>query len=113
MFRSLLGYVHAGKWDNEFAFKIQPTYILEKSGYGLSADDIKTLKQTGITEWHLCGLETDACVLAVAFSLWDAELRPILLEHLCQGSTQEAHTAGVQLFLRQFGEGSVRRGVDN
>ena len=84
----------------ELALQIPCTLILDKTGYGLASSHIEALKGLCV-EWHLCGLETDACVLACAFSLWDARMRPIILHDMCDSPL---HTEGVAVARRQFGE---------
>lgn len=74
--------------------------ILEKCGYGLSTLHLEKMKDLHCTEWHVCGLETDACVLACCFSLWDAQMRPIFHPSLCESPL---HKEGVSIAFRQFG----------
>lgn len=98
LYRSVLGWnVEPG----ELVFQPDHAVILEKTGYGLSAKNIDRLRGTGCTEWHLCGLETDACVLACAFSLWDAGLRPRILLDLCASPLQKE---AKMILERQFGK---------
>lgn len=82
----------------------------KKYGYGLPNSAIQLMGQMGVDEWHLCGLETDACVLACAFNLWDAGVRPVLLERLCRAPDDYAHQRGIEIVRRQFGEASVKQG---
>ena len=77
------------------------TPVLRKTGYGLSADHLEVLAALRCQEWHLCGLETDACVLACAFSLWDAGIRPVIRGELC---ASPLHSQGMAVAVRQFGE---------
>lgn len=105
LYRSVLG------WNLEPGnLVLQPdnALILGKTGYGLSAENLDRLLETGCTEWHLCGLETDACVLACAFSLWDVGMRPKILPGLC---SSPLHKEGMAIAERQFGplhEGNER-----
>lgn len=66
-------------------------------------NELKKYKTIGI-----CGVDTDACVMASVFSLWDAGLRPVVLEKYCasSGGTQ-FHRAALDLMLRQFGTGCI------
>src|SRR3954468_79453 len=43
----------------------------KEAKYGLSADDVGQLKRRGIERVTVCGLDTDACVLGVMFTLFD------------------------------------------
>ncbi|MGK9452869.1 cysteine hydrolase family protein [Acidithiobacillus caldus] len=97
LYRSVLG------WNidpGDLIFQFDNALILDKTGYGLSAENLDRLRETGCTEWHLCGLETDACILACAFSLWDAGLRPKTLPSLC---SSPLHKEGMAIAERQFG----------
>ena len=115
LYRRVLGWngCSAGS-DTHLAVDFRPGIVIDKWGYGLPRHAVDRLAlgrlaTDGIKEWHLCGLETDACVLAVAFSLWDAGLRPFLLADLCASASQDLHDAAVALFARQFGAKSVLR----
>lgn len=83
----------------ELAIEVPGATILDKDGYGLSAIHVDTLGKL-CSEWHLVGFETDACVLACAFSLWDSGLRPRILYDLCESPL---HAEGVAVARRQFG----------
>lgn len=99
LYRSVL------KWDGDggaLALNVKAAVILEKSGYGLPSGHIEVLRATNIREWHVCGLETDACVLACAFSLWDSGLVPVILRDLCDSPL---HEEGLRIAQRQFGAG--------
>lgn len=74
--------------------------IFAKSGYGLTPAHLNEIKTLDCGEWHLCGLETDACVFACAFSLWDAGIRPLIRPELC---ASPLHAATIPLLIRQFG----------
>lgn len=43
------------------------------------------MKATGILRWRIAGVETDACVLACAFALWDAGMVPEVDMTLSEG----------------------------
>ena len=73
---------------------------MKKSGYGLSSDQIRQIISLK-SAWHMCGLETDACVLACAFQLWDAGVPPEVLLEYCDSPM---HACGKAVIARQFGE---------
>lgn len=97
LYRSVLDWHGDG---GDLALQVPHAVILDKSGYGLSFEHLETLRGLHCVEWHICGLETDACVLASAFSLWDANLRPVIRAELCDSPL---HDAGVAIAARQFG----------
>lgn len=100
-------YRRALQWEGDggaLVKVVETPVVLDKAGYGLSSEHIDALKALGCDQWHLCGLETDACVLACAFSLWDAEIRPRIELDLC---TSPLHNEALPIIRRQFGrEGS-------
>ncbi|MDX2187305.1 MAG: isochorismatase family cysteine hydrolase [Opitutaceae bacterium] len=62
-------------------------FVLEKRSYGLSEAAIARLKRRGVKKAIVCGLDTDACVLAVMFSLFDAGIDVRLKQDLCWSSS--------------------------
>lgn len=97
LYRSVLGWNGDGGY---LVFSDHRAVILDKSGYGLAEQHLQLLAKMQCTEWHVCGVETDACVLACAFSLWDYGLRPIIRSELCESPL---HDQGVAVAKRQFG----------
>jgi nicotinamidase-related amidase len=60
----------------------------------------------------ICGVDTDACVMAAVFALWDAGIRPVVLADYCMSSGGASfHKAALDLMLRQFGTACVLRGA--
>jgi nicotinamidase-related amidase len=96
LFRTVLDWHDDG---GDLALQVPGAVILEKSGYGLTSAHIDTIRAL-CGEWDLCGLETDACVLACAFSMWDAGIRPIILYDLC---ASPLHCEAMAVASRQFG----------
>lgn len=97
LYRSVLGWHEDG---GDLVLDVRDAVVFEKSGYGLPPESVEEMKGMGCVEWHVCGLETDACVLACAYSLWDAGIRPVILEGLCHSPL---HREGVMVARRQFG----------
>ncbi|MHB8408352.1 MAG: hypothetical protein ACYDHY_09740 [Acidiferrobacterales bacterium] len=102
LYRSVLGYDRDG---GDLALSVPGSIILDKTGYGLNARHIELLRMFDCDEWHLCGVETDACVLACAFSLWDAKLSPRIRGDLC--SSPGFHAEAIRIAERQFGSGNL------
>ncbi len=100
LFRTALNWHDDG---GELALRIPGAKIFDKTGYGLPAHHISALKLMDCSEWHICGLDTDACVLACAFSLWDAGIRPVILPDAC---SSPLHQEGIAVAQRQFGKAS-------
>lgn len=69
--------------------------------YGLSENQIRRLKQRGICCVTVCGLDTDACVLGVMFSLFDAGIECHLKEKMCWSSSG-LHEPAMAIIREQF-----------
>ena len=84
--------------------------VLTKNCYGISNQDIKMFKDLGITEMEICGTDTDACCLAIAFNLFDNNIKPTVLSHLCASSSrnENIHSNAIEIMKRQFGADNVK-----
>ena len=88
----------------------QNAQILTKNCYGISPEDIKLFKHLGITEMEVCGTDTDACCLAIAFNLFDNNIKPIVLSDLCASSSRNknVHKNALEIMKRQFGSDNIK-----
>ena len=94
-----------GAPERELALTTTPQdIVLDKSGYGLKAAHIKRLKKAGIRKALVCGVDTDACVLGVVFSLFDAGIDCEVDPKLCWSSTG-LQGAALTILREQFGAG--------
>ncbi len=75
--------------------------VFSKSTYGLTASHIRQLKRRGIRCLTVCGQDTDACVLGVMFSLFDAGIECHLKEEMCWSSSG-LHRPAVRIAREQF-----------
>jgi nicotinamidase-related amidase len=76
--------------------------VLDKvARYGLTPAQIKQLKRRRISCVTVCGLDTDACVLAVMFSLFDEGIECHLKEEMCWSSSG-LHKPAVAIIREQF-----------
>lgn len=78
--------------------------VLEKRGYGLKDHQIERLKKAGVTKALVCGVDTDACVIGVVFSLFDAGIDCEVDRELCWSSTGLQEPA-LKIIREQFGTG--------
>lgn len=104
LFRQRLKMDHCPPGSPDTALLIEPEkrdIVLSKQGYGLSARHIARLKRLGVTRATVCGIETDACVLAVMFTLFDAGIDCRVKPDLCWSSSG-LHRAGVKILKTQF-----------
>lgn len=62
------------------------------------------LRQNKISEVDLCGFDTDSCVLATAYDLFDQGIKPVVLENLTWSTSKEKlHGPALKMFLRNIG----------
>lgn len=73
------------------------------SAYKVSA--IKTgLKQNKISQVDLCGFDTDCCVFATAYDLFDEGFKPVILENLTWSTAKEKlHLPAIKMIQRNIG----------
>jgi len=62
------------------------------------------IKENKIFEVDLCGFDTDCCVLATAYDLFDQGIKPIILENLTWSTSEEKlHKPALQMIERNIG----------
>jgi nicotinamidase-related amidase len=78
--------------------------VFVKHGYLPPSELIAHLCALETERVLVCGIQTETCVLAAGFSLFDAGLRPTLLGWLTMGSSLDRSGAlGVRLWRHHFG----------
>jgi len=90
LFRRKLGMrdCSAGTPDTNLLLKPRDEdLVLDKEGYGLRPEHIVRLTARGVTRADICGIDTDACVLGVMFSLFDAGIDCRVLPGFCWSSS--------------------------
>lgn len=93
---------HPGSVDTELLIAPQAgELVIDKAGYGLSRAAIAQLRRRGIKRLTVCGIDTDACVLGVMFSLFDAHIPCRASARHCWSSTGLQY-AGLQIIRTQF-----------
>ncbi len=78
--------------------------MIQKHGYSLNAAEVARLKKAGVTKALVCGADTDACVLGVVFTLFDAGIDCEVERDLCWSSTG-LHEPALRIINEQFGTG--------
>lgn len=104
LFRKLLKMESCPPGHPETALRIEPEkgdVVLPKRGYGLSPAQVARLKRLGVKRAVVCGVDTDACVLGVMFSLFDGGIDCRVKPDLCASSTG-LHRAGLKIIEMQF-----------
>lgn len=106
MFRKVLGQKCCAPGSADTQLLIAPSpgdLVFDKTTYGLKPAAIRRLKKRGIKQLTVCGLDTDACVLGVMFSLFDAGIICHLKETMCWSSSG-LHRPAVAIIREQFPE---------
>lgn len=104
MFRRVLKQKCCAPGSEDIELLIEPSpgdIVLDKSTYGLSPTAIRALKRRKIRCVTVCGLDTDACVLGVMFSLFDAGIECHLKEGMCWSSSG-LHKPAMAIIREQF-----------
>lgn len=105
LFRRKLDRRSCGPRDDDCELVITPSpgdFVFEKPGYGLSAAQIKKIRAADIRHVLVCGIDTDACVLGVMFSLFDAGIECSVDPSLCW-SAAGLHDEALSIMEHQFG----------
>lgn len=88
---------------------VEGATVFDHYGYSPTEETVAALKKYKTV--GICGVDTDACVMAAVFTLWDADIRPVVLAKYCASSGGDhMHRAALDLMLRQFGVGGVFKG---
>ncbi|AZD09463.1 Amidase [Pseudomonas chlororaphis] len=77
--------------------------VFIKHGYAPTPDTIAYLRSLAPDRVLVCGIQTDTCVLAAGFALFDAGLQPTLITDLTLGSSLDrSGQLGVRLWQHHF-----------
>ena len=77
--------------------------IFIKHGYAPTPETVAYLKSLAPDRVLVCGIQTDTCVLAAGFALFDAGLQPTLISDLTVGSSLDrSGKLGVGLWRHHF-----------
>ena len=100
-FQRQLGWHPAAEDEN----LIEADEVFIKHGYGQTPATIDYLKRLGVDRVLVCGLQTETCVLAAGFALFDAGLNPTLITDLTVGSSlHRSGQLGIDLWKHHFGQ---------
>jgi len=94
---------------------LEDAAVFEKYGFSaFRADGMhEYLKRKGITEIHLCGTDTDACVLASAYDGFELGYDVEIIEELCASRNgKEYHQMGLSLLRKNLAvsaDGTAKR----
>ena len=92
--------------ETELCAKLTPVVskTFEKSSYAPPPEMMRALQDDGITTVVVCGIDTDACVMASAWGIFDARIETFVVSDGCaSGGGQEYHEAAIKLLQRNIG----------
>lgn len=79
--------------------------VFIKHGYLPPPASMEYLKSLQVERVLVCGIQTETCVLAAGFALFDAGLQPTLVEDLTVGSSLDVSGGlGIKLWRHHFGQ---------
>lgn len=88
---------------------VEADRVFVKHGYGQTAETIEYIKQLGVERVLVCGIQTETCVLAAGFALFDAGLTPTLVTDLTVGSSLDrSGQLGIKLWEHHFRQVTTR-----
>lgn len=105
-FRKLLGW--SGVSDGRLVPFVADgaTAVIEKSRYSAAIEEVLSLLSD--EPIYIVGFETDACVLATAFGLFDAGYRPIVVQDACAtNAPEDTHEQALHVLRRNIGDKQV------
>ncbi len=86
---------------------VDSSKIIFRNTYSLFKNiEIKSkLKKDKIEEIDICGFDTDCCVLATAYDLFDSGYKPVILKDMCYSTSEEKlHNLALKIIERNCGE---------
>lgn len=78
--------------------------VFEKYGYGITNKDLDLLKDNNIKEIDICGVQTDACVYAIALQLFDNGIYPNVLINYTMTVSEDKQNNAKDILIHQFGK---------
>jgi nicotinamidase-related amidase len=106
MFRKVLKQKCCAPGSADTRLLLEPSpedIVIDKDSYGLKPRQLHLFHRRKIRRVTVCGLDTDACVLGVMFSLFDAGIECHLKEEMCWSSSG-LHRPAVLITRAQFRE---------
>ena len=62
------------------------------------------INNNNIKEVHICGVDTDACILATAYNLWDEQIHfKVLIDHCISSAGENTHAVAHKIMNKNFG----------
>jgi len=80
-------------------------FVFERPHYSaITPDVLAQLSRWAVEEVYLCGIATEACVLATALDLFEEGIRPVVIRDLCASDRDSHfHDAAMELIEKLIG----------
>ncbi len=92
------------KEEQDFAVSLpKGAEVWEKTTYGLSNEDLQKIVDMQVESVDLCGLQTDACIYAIALQLFDNQIFPNILINFTATEPENFEPAK-RILIKQFGK---------
>ena len=101
---------YAGSDDVPLAFEpVDGVVVIDKQVYTcVTPAFLQDLRDKGVEEVAVCGIDTDACVSACAVDLFENGFRPILLSDACASHAgAEYHEVAIRILTRLIGRRQI------
>lgn len=84
-------------------------FVIGKDIYSAACHDLLDfLEMHSVKTVYLCGLDSDACVLATAYDLFDCGYNVLVIEDACDSSGgSKVNKAAMMIMRRSFGKNNV------
>ena len=99
-----------GSDEVELAFEpVAHAFVFDKPQYSaVSFDLLRWIHVNGLSEVHLCGIDTEVCVLTSATALFEISIKPVVLAWACaSGGGADGHAAGLVALRRLIGKDNI------
>lgn len=105
-----------GSDDVDLAFSpAENAFVFKKPHYScVSYELMRWINANGISEVHVCGIDTEVCVLTSATALFEYLIKPVVLAPACASNGgQRSHQAGLIALERLIGRDNVWGGDED
>ena len=111
-YRRFMGWTRFGEGTADTGLAFSPeskAIILDKTGYScVTPKFVDGLLEQQVREVHICGIDTDACVLKCAVDLFEYGIRPVVLSQVVASTAGDSyHQSGLHVLSRLIGREQI------
>lgn len=95
----------AGDSGAELAFTpSEGTFIYKNHKFTSYTSELQDyINKNHISEVHVCGVDTDACIIATAYNLWDEKIHfKVLIDHCISSAGENTHAVAHKIMNKNF-----------